>query len=343
MDSLLEKYTGLIDHKLRCYFKIIMEEEKSYHPFIGDVFAHLEEFLLRKGKRIASCSTLMTYKGYTGEIEDILDVCVGIELYRHGILIHDDLVDRDEDRRGGKAFHKLFMYDDRFGESLAVFCGNILFSQALKTLSESNFDVKCVGKVIELFLEDYKAVNESQTLDLLFEYKEPTVEEWYVMASKRAASLFKASMLTGAILGGASAQDLQILEEAAIHIGYSFDIQDDIIGTFASEEQYGRATGGDILLGKKPLHVVYAYQLSNRDVQYELRNVLKDSESCEEEIDKIREIIKGCGALAKTKEVSRDHANKAIKLINKTSLTAESKKFFKDLINFVSDSLDWYK
>ncbi|MFC1787037.1 polyprenyl synthetase family protein [Halobacteriota archaeon] len=342
MDSLLEKYTGMIDHELRCHFKTILEAE-AYHPFIGDVFAHLEEFLLRKGKRIASCSTLMTYKGYTGNIEEILDVCVSIELYRHGILIHDDLVDRDEQRRGGKAFHKLFMYDDRFGESLAVFYGNILFSQAMGTLFESNFDVKLINKVIQLFLEDYEAVNESQTLDLLFEYKEPTVTEWYVMASKRAASLFRASMLTGAILGGASAQDIKILGEAAMHIGYSFDIQDDIIGTFASEEQYGRATGGDILRGKKPLHVIYAYQLSNRDVQYELRNIIGDREAGEEEINKTREIIKGCGALAKTKEVSRDHANKAINLINKTSLTAESKKFFKDLINFVSESLDWYK
>ncbi len=343
MDSSLEKYTDMIDHKLRSYFNILLEEEKAYHPFIGDVFAHLEEFLLRKGKRIASCSTLLTYKGYTGEIEDILDVCVGIELYRHGILIHDDLVDRDEERRGGKAFHKLFMYDDRFGESLAIFYGNILFSQSLKTLSESNFDVKRIDKVIQLFLEDYKAVNESQTLDLLFEYKEPTVKEWYVMASKRAASLFRASMLTGAILGAASAQDLKILEEAAMHTGYSFDIQDDIIGTFASEEQYGRATGGDILLGKRPLHVIYAYQLSNKDVQYGLRNILRAKKAGSKDIDKIRKIIKECGALAKTKQISRDHADKAIKLINKTSMTAESKNFFSHLINFVSESLDWYK
>ncbi|MDD2665435.1 MAG: polyprenyl synthetase family protein [Methanocellales archaeon] len=336
MDRLLEEYTELIDHKLREYFKTVLEEGRAYHPFIGDVFAQVEEFLLRKGKRIASCSTLLTYKGYTGEIEDILDICVGIELYRHGILIHDDLVDRDEKRRGGEAFHKLFTYGDRFGESMAVFYGNILFSQALRTLFESNFE--CIGKVIKLFLEDYKAVNESQTLDLLFEHKEPTVEEWYVMASKRAASLFKASMLTGAILGGASAQDLQILEEAAMHIGYSFDIQDDIIGTFASEEQYGRATGGDILLGKKPLHMVYAYKLAKGDLQQELRNIAADAEG----IEKVKKIIKECGALAKTKEVSRDHASRAIKLINKTSMNAESKNFFKDLIDFVTESLDWY-
>ncbi|NYT01107.1 MAG: hypothetical protein GKB99_05250, partial [Methanocellales archaeon] len=264
------------------------------------------------------------------------------ELYRHGILIHDDLVDRDEQRRGGKSFHRIFIYDDRFGESLAVFYGNVLFSQALRILFDSNFDVKPINKVIRLFLEDYEAVNKSQTLDLLFEYKEPNVGEWYVMASKRAASLFRASILTGAILGGASAQDIKILEGAAMHIGYSFDIQDDIIGTFASEEQYGRATGGDILLGKKPLHVIYAYQMSDRDAQYELRNIIRARESSEETIDKIREIIKECGALAKTKEVSRDHANKAIKLVDKTSLTAESKNFFKDLINFVSESLDWY-
>jgi geranylgeranyl diphosphate synthase type II len=86
-------------------------------------------------------------------------------------------------------------------------------------------------------------VNESQVLDLLFEYKTPDVNEWYVMASKRAASLFKASLLVGAVLADASEKDLRLLGEAAEHIGYCFDIQDDIIDTFASEEQYGRRPG----------------------------------------------------------------------------------------------------
>lgn len=339
----MDEYTELIDQRLRSYYEAISKEARTYHPFIGDVSAQVGEFLLRKGKRIASCSTLLTYKGYTGKIDDILDVCVGIELYRHGILIHDDLVDRDEQRRGGKAFHRLFAHDDRFGEGLAVFYGNILFSQALKTLFESNFDVKCVGKVINLFLDDYKAVNESQTLDILFEYEEPTVEEWYVMASKRAASLFRASMLTGAILGGAPLRDVKILEEAAMHVGYSFDIQDDIIGTFASEEQYGRSTHGDILLGKKPLHVIYAYQLANGKEQDELRSIIRAKKVRAGEIDRAREIIKGCGALAKAKETSRTHAKKAIELINETSISDESKNFFNDFINFVAESLDWYK
>ena len=126
-EKLLDEYTERIDEMLSAHFDALLEEADSYHPFIHDVYKQLAEYCLRKGKRLSSCSTLLVYKGYVGNVDEkILRACVAIELYRHSILVTDDLVDEDDVRRGGKAFHKLF--DDkgaRFGDAVAIFAGNL--------------------------------------------------------------------------------------------------------------------------------------------------------------------------------------------------------------------------
>ena len=99
-----------------------------------------------------------------------------MELYRHSILIHDDIVDAEEQRRGGDTLHKTLGkgFDERFGVGSALFAGNILYARALESVLESGFDQKMLLDVLRLLATEYKAVNESQILDMLFEYKEPT-------------------------------------------------------------------------------------------------------------------------------------------------------------------------
>ncbi|HIE34425.1 MAG TPA: polyprenyl synthetase family protein, partial [Candidatus Altiarchaeales archaeon] len=326
IDDILNIYGALIEKRTEEFLRQRTKEADSYHGFISEVYRNLREYVMRSGKRLASCSTLLVYKGYTDKIDNsILKACVGIELYRHSILIHDDLVDRDDFRRGGKAFHKIFdNISRRFGESTAILSGNILYSLALDAILESNFDRDLVYEAINLINKDYGNVNESQILDILFEYKEIDSEEWYKMASKRASSLFKATMLTGAILANAPQEEKDLLIECSSHIGYSFDIQDDIIGTFGTEEEYGRPIGGDVVLGKKSLHVVYALENSPENESKELRRILKKENPTEDEINEAIEIMRKYG-MERAKERSREHARKAINLIKKTQMSEETK------------------
>jgi len=345
-EEMLDHYGALIDGKLKEFFAETENVAKAYHPFIEEVYSNIEDFVLRKGKRLAACSTLLTYKGYAGDADNrILKACVSIELYRHCILVHDDLVDKDILRRGGKTFHKLFVenHDDRLGCGTAVFVGNLLYALALKSMLNSGFSKEKLSKVTLLLLEGYRSVNESQILDLLFEYKVPDVNEWYVMASKRAASLFETTILAGAILGNAPERDLQILEETGAHMGYSFDIQDDIIDTFASLEQYGRPPGGDVALGKKPLHIIYSLKLANREGIAKLKRLTSKKRISLRDLELIRGIVRESGALEAAKEKSREHAEKAKALIAQTSLSDETKRFFSSMITYIQESLDWYK
>jgi geranylgeranyl diphosphate synthase type II len=161
------------------------------------------------------------------------------------------------------------------------------------------------------------------------------------MASKRASSLFRASLVIGALLADASEKDVELLREVGEHMGYSFDIQDDIIDTFASEEQYGRRPGGDLSKNKKPLHVVYAYCMANQRQLERIKNVAH--RDFLEDLENIRKVISDCGALENAKIRSREHADSAKKLISKTNMSWEIKDFFLSFIDYVKESLNWYK
>lgn len=345
-EETLDHYGMLIEERLKQYLAEKSNSAKVYHPFIAEVYSNLEEYILRKGKRLASCSTLLTYKGYTNEIDDrILKVCVGIELYRHCILVHDDLIDRDELRRGGKTLNRLFAdhRDARFGEGMAVFIGDMVYALAIQSILSSGFAEEKLNRAVLLLSKGYQRVNESQILDLLFEYKDPDVDEWYVMASKRAASLFEVTILIGALLGNAPKRDLQILEKAATHMGYSFDIQDDFIDMFASMEQYGRSPGGDMALGKKPLHVIYTLSLVDQKKLAFLKNLIGKGSVSQGDLELIRGMVMESGGLGAAKEKSREHAEKAKAFILQTSLSDEIKEFYISLITYIEESLDWYK
>jgi len=349
-EKILDEYTAKVDKRLKNYLNGLTEELRCYHPFMGLCTDKSMEYILRGGRRIMSCCALLTYEGYTGKIDErILDFCVAIELFRHAETILDDVTDEDEMRRGGRSFHKLFVegYDERFGNSIAIYCGNILFVQSLELIKNSGINEMTKRRIIELFMESYQSNNKSQILDILFEYTTPTVREWEIMASNRAAPIFGMLMTGGAMLGGAPEDEVDIFMHAGRHIGITFDIQDDIIGTFATEEQYGRPVGGDIILCKKPLHIVYAYELTRGDDFKRLERVMKKgSEKLyprDERIKIVREIVSKCGALDKAKETAKYHGKKAIELIKSTSIDDRVKDFFTGFIGFVSESLDWYK
>ncbi|MCP8304959.1 MAG: polyprenyl synthetase family protein [archaeon] len=342
----LDFYGSLIEKRLKSYFSDLIQRAEKYHPFIEGVYENICEYSLRKGKRLASCSTLLSYKGYADDInEDILNVCVGIELYRHCILVHDDLVDKDNFRRGGKSFHKIFskFYDRRFGEGVAVFGGDLIFGLALRCILKSGFPVEKIEKVLNLLVEGYCEVNESQILDLLFEHTDPDIDEWSEMVHKRATSLFKASILTGAILGGAPEHDINLLMEVAANIGYSFDIQDDIIDTFATKDQYGRKPGRDIILGKKPLHIIVMRQNASKDELNLLNYIEQRGYITRAQLESIKDSIRRTGALKVAKEESIRHGEIAKNLIAQTYMSNEIKDFFSSFVQYIEESLDWYK
>ncbi len=339
--EILEK--ELDDHSrwVETYLEGYLEEARSrgagLHPFLGEVYDSVRGFVLRGGKRIASYTTSLVYHGYGGtDREALRAVCAAIELYRHSILVHDDLVDGDELRRGSPTIHREYsdLRDERLGMGCAVFSGNILFSVCLGLLADSVPQQGDAFRLIRELLEANRRVNESQILDIQMEGRDALLSEWRAMASERAASLFCATLRMGGILAGAD-DDLDTLGRAGEMMGYVFDIQDDIIDTFASEEEYGRKPGSDLSTLKRPLHVVLALECADGEQAEALR-------SREADLESFRSTLIESGGLERAKRMAEEYRATALDLTESTALKPEAKDRLSRLMSYMDESLSWY-
>ncbi|NIM44161.1 MAG: hypothetical protein GTN80_10960 [Nitrososphaeria archaeon] len=347
----LDRLSRQIDIELRRYLDEKIEEEHSLY-FNEEVYQYIREYVLRRGKRLASTCTVMSYRGMGGKGEEILRAATSIEFFRHSILSHDDLVDEDELRRGAPSVHASFRElhrekfctgdSERFGGAMAVFIGNVLIGLACEALCSADFDAHKTLKGLNLMTRNYRLVNDSQMLDLLFEYYEPNEEEWFSMARTRAPALFETSILLGAILAGAPEELIKYLRDYAHNIGYTFDIQDDIIGTFASEEEYGRPPTGDIALGKKTLFITKTLAKATEEEKTLLRRVLGNRKATVKEIQRLREIVLRTDALEEAKAKARELAGEAVDALKRARLNPEAEEFFSRLAQFITESMEWY-
>jgi geranylgeranyl diphosphate synthase type I len=335
-ERLLDEHSHRLEVRLSSLLEERVARSREYHNFIAGMYDSLLEFVARGGKRMASYTTVLVARGYGIQDGDSLQrACEAIELYRHSILIHDDLVDGDDLRRGRPTIHRSYsgMRDDRLGLGMAVFCGNILYCLALDRAFGS---VGPRGAPLEVAAELARAnleVNESQALDLYMEGRPSGVGEWRTMASKRAASLFRATLRIGGIVAGRRG-DLDALGKAGERLGFLFDIQDDIIDTLAGREEYGRNPGSDLRTLKRPLHIILAHKRAG------VRGIL---ESPGADLGEVRRILRETGALEEAWAVAEKHGSEAMRLIEGTGLSQNAKRDFRSLLAYMRESLDWYR
>jgi geranylgeranyl diphosphate synthase type I len=338
IEDLLEKHSEKIELYLAEIWNREVESASEYHPFIGGLYESMREFTLRGGKRMASFTTALVSMGYGYADEACLRaVCEAVELYRHSILVHDDLVDGDDLRRGKPTIHRIYgdMRDTRMGMGASVFSGNILFCMAMGRVLNSQLDDDVANRIGAEILRANTEVNESQTLDVYMEGAAADMELWKTMASKRAASLFRTTLRIGGLLSGAS-EDIETLGRAGEEMGYVFDIQDDIIDTLASRKDYGREPGSDLKTLKRPVHIILALEGADPDTSKKLT-------SPEVDLDAVKDILKETGALDRAGELIEERRNAALELLGSTGMDRESKDRFDSLMDYMGDSLKWYR
>ncbi len=338
LTSQLEAHSDRIQRSLSDKLDREVERSSLYHPFISNMFDSIKEFVLRGGKRMASFTTSLVSKGYGFENPDALEAaCDAVELYRHSILIHDDLVDGDDLRRGKPTLNRRYtnVRDERLGLGCSVFSGNILFCLSLQRILSSPLERDIAALVAGELVRANSEVNESQILDLHMEGTDSDPVAWQTMASKRAASLFRATLRIGGILPGAM-DELEILGRAGEEMGYVFDIQDDIIDTLASRSEYGRQPGSDLRTMKRPLHVILAMDRSSPSDRVALASPSTD-------LTTIKRILQDTGAVNEAKLVARKHESTALGLIGRTSMSDEAKNLLESLMVYMRDSLKWYE
>ncbi len=283
----------------------VMEILKAYAEeidvVIDDSLSKLEpeslyessEYLIKAGgKKFRPALTLLSCQAVGGKPEKALKAAAAIELTHTFSLIHDDIMDNDDTRRGKPAVHKVW------GEPLAILAGDSLFAKSFELLSQSaedNIAYERVVVALQVLTNSCINICEGQALDMAFEDTfNVTKDEYMNMIYKKTGDLITASTTIGAIMGGASSNEIQALRTYGKQIGLAFQIQDDYID-LTGDESIGKPVGSDLVEGKKTLMVVYALEKANKEDHDRLVELLEAND--ESIIPEAMEILEKYGAI----------------------------------------------
>lgn len=205
------------------------------------------------GKRIRPVLMLMAYNLYQEDVSRIYGPATGIEVYHNYTLLHDDLMDRADRRRGKETVHKVW------NDNTAILSGDAMLVLAYQYMAQC--PVEHLKEVIDLFSLTALEICEGQQLDMDFEHRKDVKEEEYLeMIRLKTSVLLAASLKIGALLGGASREDAERLYDFGVNVGVAFQLKDDLLDVYGDPAVFGKNIGGDILCNKKTYMLIKAFE-----------------------------------------------------------------------------------
>ena len=224
------------------------------------------------GKRIRPVLTLLAYSLYKDDPEAALPTASGIETYHNYTLLHDDLMDRAEVRRGRQTVHM------KWDDNTAILSGDSMLVLAYERVAQCADDR--LRDVLACFTETALQIGEGQQYDMEFERRDDVTEEEYIeMIRLKTSVLLACSLKIGGILAGAPHDDLELLYRFGENIGLAFQLQDDYLDVYGDERVFGKAIGGDICNNKKTFMLINAMRLAEGDDRAQLDRWLAVSDT----------------------------------------------------------------
>jgi geranylgeranyl diphosphate synthase type I len=309
IDSELARFTCKMDkiYPLRKISPLLSKETK--------------DFILRKGKRLRPILFVIGYLGFAKKpAPNLYRAAVSLELLHDFLIIHDDIIDKSDMRRGKPSMHKrLENYlsshkNIKFdGQDLSLVVGDIMYAMAIHAFLSIKEDVARKERALKRFVEAAINTGAGEFAELLYgikDIKDITKQDVYkIYDLKTAFYSFAAPLSTGAILAGANRVEAERLFKSGMCLGRAFQIKDDILGIFADEKKTGKSSLTDLQEGKKTILIWRAYNNSNMKDRLYIRRILSKGKVTRTDLLKIRKILAASGAL--------DYAKKEISLFSK--------------------------
>lgn len=238
-------------------------EQLDYAHEPMNLYEPVKYILSLGGKRIRPAMMLMAYNMYRDDVEQILDPALALEIYHNFTLLHDDLMDHADVRRGKPTVHK------RWDANTAILSGDVMLT--LADVYMSRVDDAHFREVMATFHKTSIEIAEGQQYDMDFETRTDVTEAEYIeMIRLKTSVLLACALKIGAILGGATEEDAQHLYRLGECIGLAFQLRDDYLDVYGDPKVFGKKIGGDILCNKKTYLYINALRLANQEQRAEL-------------------------------------------------------------------------
>ncbi|HLW09840.1 MAG TPA: polyprenyl synthetase family protein [Fermentimonas sp.] len=215
------------------------------------------------GKRIRPILALMAADLFEKDIEPVINPALAVEIFHNFSLLHDDLMDNADVRRGSDTVHK------KWNENTAILSGDAMVIEAYRYVAK--LPDKYLSRVLELFSKTAMEICIGQQYDMDFEQRYDVTEDEYLnMIKLKTAVLIGCSLKIGAIISDASKEDADSLYRFGINLGLAFQLKDDLLDVYGDFKTFGKKPGGDILSNKKTFLLIRALESSNHEQRKEL-------------------------------------------------------------------------
>lgn len=247
-----------IQEKVNAYIASLPYERKP-----KSLYDPIEYVLAAGGKRIRPSFVLMAYNLFHDDVDRILPVATALETYHNYTLLHDDLMDKADMRRGRPTVHK------KWDDNTAILSGDTMLVLAYEHLAKC--DTKYLKPALDLFTETALEVSEGQQFDMEFETRNDVAEEEYIeMIRLKTSVLLACALKMGAVVAGASDADANALYAFGEKVGLAFQLQDDLLDVYGDPKVFGKAIGGDITSNKKTFMLINAFNRADAGTRAEL-------------------------------------------------------------------------
>jgi len=306
-------------------------------PALDDVADAIEALVLGPGKRLRPAFAYWGYRGAGGDDHpEIVTALAALELLQASALIHDDVIDASDTRRGEPAVHRRFERihrragwrgePDAFGRNAAILAGDLCLAWSDEMLHSSGVAPDAVARARRVLDEMRTEVMVGQYLDVLAAASDDiTVERASKIAAYKSAKYtVERPLLMGAALAGASAPIEDAYSAYGIALGEAFQLRDDVLGVFGDPAETGKPAGDDLREGKRTYLIATAFALADPASAALLRADLGAAGLDTARVDRMREIISGCGALARTEDRITRLADEALDALARVRLAGEA-------------------
>jgi len=328
--------------------KILERYSQEINKEIEEVLSKIEPANLKEasfhltkagGKMLRPALTVLVSEAVGGDKKDAFRSAAAIELIHTFSLIHDDIMDQDDMRRGMPSVHKLW------GESVAILAGDTLFSKAFELVIKSkaegtslgNESFERINQTLATVADACVKICEGQAFDMSFEGNFEVNEDQYIdMIFKKTSALIAAATCSGAIMGGADEKICQAMYDYGKLIGLAFQIQDDYLDVVSDENSIGKPVGSDIAEGKMTLMVVKSLTGANDEDRKRLIEILEMTDTSPEHVSEAIDIFEKYGSIQYAHDVAMGNVDKAKQLLEILP-DSEAKQALSLIADFVVD------
>jgi len=299
-------------------------EKLTFPTYPAELYEPIKYILSLGGKRMRPALLLMACDFFGGDVNKAISPALAIEVFHNFTLMHDDIMDNAPLRRGKTTVH------ERWNNNVGILSGDVMLIEGYKLMM--NVDEHLLRPILNIFNETAVGVCEGQQLDMEFETRnDVNIDEYINMIRLKTAVVLGGALKIGALIGGATEKDANLLHTFGEQLGVAFQLQDDILDVYGDPEKFGKQVGGDIISNKKTYLLLKALEVANPSQKAELKQWLSASPSDpKEKVTGVTEIYNQLQVRRYAEETMQAYADKAFAALDAINQPDARKQYLRD-------------